>query len=202
MVLRTAPVSQQDELLEAFHEAKGLTQQIGVARQFLKLVDELENAELLIQEFQDTLLETLQKTPTSRTFERIEAAVVLEQLREHQKAPTEDSVALLVSLLSTTPNLSVVLDELNTSAQRRALAVLKTADPDRLSRELNRLSTKSLDEIPGRAYPEADAIEQWVHNQTAGTESLCWLCRNISTPASRKAIRGWMDCKLPGCCSP
>ncbi len=192
VVLRTAPVSQQDEILEAFHDAKGLTQQIEVARQFLKLVDELENAELLIQEFQDTLLETLKKTPASRHVERIEAVVVLEQLREHQKAPAEDTTALLASFLSATPNLSTVLDELSTSTQRRALAVLKTADPDRLVRELNRLSTKSLDEIPDVLAQRADAIEQWVHNQTAGTELLCWICRNISTPASRKA-HPWLD---------
>ena len=192
VVLRTAPVSQQDEILEAFHDAKGLTQQIEVAHQFLKLVDELENAELLIQEFQDTLLEALQKTPASRHVERIEAAVVLEQLREHQKAPTEDTAALLASLLPAIPDLSVVLDELSTSAQRRALAVLKSTAPDRLLRELNRLSTKSLDEIADVLAQKADAIEQWVHNQTAGTELLCWICRNISTPASRKAYP-WLD---------
>ncbi len=192
VVLRTAPVSQQDEILEAFHDAKGLTQQIEVARQFLKLVDELENAELLIQEFQDTLLETLKKTPASRHVERIEAVVILEQLREHQKAPAEDTTALLASFLSATPNLSMVLDELSAPIQRRALAVLKTADPDRLVRELNRLSTKSLDEIPDVLAQRADAIEQWVHNQTAGTELLCWICRNISTPASRK-VHPWLD---------
>jgi transcription elongation GreA/GreB family factor len=192
VVLRTAPVSQQDEIIEAFHDAKGPAQQTEVARQFLKLVDELENAELLIQEFQDTLLEALQKTPASRHVERIEAAVVLEQLREHQKAPTEDTAALLASLLPAIPDLSVVLDELSTSAQRRALAVLKSTAPDRLLRELNRLSTKSLDEIADVLAQKADAIEQWVHNQTAGTELLCWICRNISTPASRKAYP-WLD---------
>ncbi len=192
VALRTAPVSQQDEILEAFHGAKGIGQQTEVARQFLKLVDELENAELLIQEFQDTLLGVLKKTPSSRYVERIEAAVVLEQLRNHQKTPTEDTAVLLAGFLSTTPNLSTVLDELSTSAQRRALAVLKTADPDRLLRELNRLSTRSLDEIPDVLTQKADTIEQWVHNQTAGTELLCWICRNISTPASRKAYP-WLD---------
>lgn len=192
VVLRTAPVSQQDEIMEAFHNAKGLTQQIDVTRQFLKLVDELEDAELLIQEFQDRLLETLKKTPASRHVERIEVAVVLEQLREHQKAPAEVTDAVLVGFLSTTPNLSEVLDDLSTAAQRRALAVLKTADPDRLLRELNRMSTKSLDEISDVLTQNADTIEQWVHNQTAGTELLCWLCRNISTPASRKAYP-WLD---------
>jgi transcription elongation factor GreA-like protein/transcription elongation GreA/GreB family factor len=198
VVLRTAPVSQQDEILKAFHDAKGLSQQTEVARQFLKLVDELENAELLIQEFQDTLLEALQKTPASRPVERIEAAVVLEQLRQHQKAPAEDTAALLARLLSASPHLSEVLDELSASAHRRALAVLKTTDPDRLLRELNRFSTRSLDEISDVLAQRADAIEQWVHNQTAGTELLCWICRNISTPASRKAYP-WLDAlQTPG----
>ena len=199
VVLRTAPVSQQDEILEAFHDAKGLTQQIEVARQFLKLVDELENAELLVEEFQDTLLETLKKTPTSRYVERIEVIVVLEQLREHQKAPAEDTTALLASLLSTTPNLSTVLDELSTSTQRRALAVLKTADPDRLVRELNRLSTKSLDEIPGRAYPEGrtrlsngSTIKRPERNCCAGFAGTSPL------PLPARRIRGWMDCQTPG----
>ncbi|MGA2603680.1 MAG: GreA/GreB family elongation factor [Verrucomicrobiia bacterium] len=192
VILRTAPVSQQDEILEAFRDAKGLAQQTEVARQFLKLVDELEDAELLIQEFQDALLESLKRTPASRPVERIEAAVVLEQLREHQKSPTEDTAVLLARLLSASPHLSEVLDELSTSAQRRALAVLKITDPDRLLRELNRFSTRSLDEIPDVLAQKADAIEQWVHNQTAGTELLCWICRNISTPASRKA-HPWLD---------
>ncbi len=192
VVLRTAPVSQQDEILEAFHNAKGFVAQTEVACEFLKVVDELENAELLIQEFQDTLLGALKKTPTTRRVERIEAAVVLEQLREHQKTPTGENAGLLPGLLSAIPNLSTVLDELSTSAHRRVLAVLKTTEPERLIQELNRLSIRSLDEIPDLLAQKADAIEQWVHNQTAGTELLCWICRNISSPASRKAYP-WLD---------
>jgi transcription elongation factor GreA-like protein/transcription elongation GreA/GreB family factor len=192
VVLRTAPVSQQDEILEAFHNAKGFVAQTEVACEFLKVVDELENAELLIQEFQDTLLGVLKKTPTTRRVERIEAAVVLEQLREHQKTPTGENAGLLPGLLSAIPNLSTVLDELSTLAHRRMLAVLKTTAPECLIQELNRLSIRSLDEISDLLAQKADTIEQWVHNQTAGTELLCWICRNISSPASRKAYP-WLD---------
>jgi transcription elongation GreA/GreB family factor len=94
VVLRTAPVSQQDELLEAFRNAKGLAQQTDLARQLLKLVDELDNADLLVQEFQDALLDGLKKTPVRRQAERLEAAVVIEQLRQHQKVPVEETLTL------------------------------------------------------------------------------------------------------------
>src|SRR5258706_1750685 len=65
IVLRSAPVSQPDEILEAFRKAKGLAQQTDVTRQFLKLVDQLDNADLLVQEFQDGLLGVLKKTPAT-----------------------------------------------------------------------------------------------------------------------------------------
>ncbi|HUJ72719.1 MAG TPA: GreA/GreB family elongation factor [Verrucomicrobiae bacterium] len=192
IVLRAAPVSQQDELLEDFRNAKGLVQQSNVARQLLKLVDEIDNADLLVQEFQDTLLETLKKTPTSRPTERLEAAVFIEQLREHQKTPAEDTAALIAGLISGTANLPDVLDDLSAPALRRVLAVLKTTDPQRLVRELSRCSTKVLDEIPDVLAQNAGTIEQWVHNQTAGLELLCWVCRNVSSPASRQAYP-WLD---------
>ncbi|HTS19058.1 MAG TPA: GreA/GreB family elongation factor [Verrucomicrobiae bacterium] len=192
LILRAAPVSQQDDLLEAFREAKGLAQQTEVARQFLKQVDDLENAELLAQEFQDTLLSTLRKTPATRHAERIETAVVLETLGEHQTKTKEDTTGLLASLLSDAASLPGMLEELSSPAQKRALAVLKTTAPDRLSKNLNRLSTKSLEEIPDVLAQNADHIAQWVHNHTAGEELLCWICRNISTPASRKAYP-WLD---------
>lgn len=192
IVLRTAPVSQQDEMLEAFRNAKGLVQQTDVAHQFLKLVDELENADLLIQEFQDALLNALQKTPASRPLERIEAAVVIAQLRQHLQTPGEDTAALITSLLSGINNLSALLEDLSTPALKRVLAILKTTAPDRLVREISRVSTKVLDEIPDVLTQKAGTIEQWVHNQTAGPELLCWIGRNLSAPASRKAYP-WLD---------
>jgi transcription elongation GreA/GreB family factor len=187
IVLRTAPVSQQDEIREAFRDARGLVQQTDVARQFLKLVDALENADLLVQEFQDALLDTLNKTPASRQAERLEAAIVLEQLRQHQQTPGEDTAGLIAGLLSRVNNLAGVLDDLSGPAQKRALAVLKTTAPDRLVREISRLSSRSLDEITDLLAQQANTIEQWVHNQTAGLELLCWICKNVSSPASRKA---------------
>src|SRR5271154_1949917 len=138
IVLRTAPVSQQDEILEAFRTAKGLIQKTAVAREFLKRVDDMDNADLLIQEFQDALLDALNKTPTSRQPERIEAAVVLEQLGRRRQTAVEDAGAFLTNLLAGIYNLSALLDDLSTSAAKRVLALLKTSAPDRLFQEFNR----------------------------------------------------------------
>jgi transcription elongation GreA/GreB family factor len=192
VILRTAPVSQQDELLEAFRDAKGLAQQTDVARQLLKLVDELDNADLLVQEFQDALLGLLKKTPVSRQAERIEAAVVLEELRQHQKTPVEDTLALISKLLAEVRDLPGLLDNLSAPAQKRVLVVLKTASPDRLLREINRLSARDLDEITDLLAQKSDTIVQWVHNQTAGLELLGWICKSVSSPASRKT-NPWLE---------
>jgi len=192
VVLRTAPVSQQDELLEAFHNAKGLAQQTDVARQLLKLADELDNANLLVQEFQDTLMDTLKRTPAARQAERIDAAVALEQLGQHQQAPVEDAAAFIAGLLSEVRNLPELLDSLSAAAQQRSLAILQTTAPDRLLRDLGRLSMRDFDEIPDLLAQKADLIEQWVHNQTATLELLGWICRNVSSSASRKA-HPWLD---------
>ena len=192
IVLRTAPVSQQDEILDSFRSAKGLVQKTAVAKDFLKRVEEMDNADLLVQEFQDALLEALQKIPISRQPERIEAAVVLEQLGRHRQTATEDGGAFLINLLSGIYNLSSLLDDLSTSAAKRVLAVLKVSAPDRLFQEFNRFSTKVLDEIPDLLGQNAAAVKQWVHNQTAGSELLCWIARNVSTPSSRKAYP-WLD---------
>ena len=197
IVLRTAPVSQQDEILDSFRSAKGLVQKTAVAKDFLKRVDDMDNADLLVQEFQDALLDALQKTPISRQPERIEAAVVLEQLGRHRQTATEDGGAFLINLLSGIYNLSALLDDLSSSAAKRVLAVLKASAPDRLFQEFNRFSTKVLDEIPDLLGQNAAAIKQWVHNQTAGSELLCWIARNVSTPSSRKACPWLEDFQTP-----
>ena len=197
IVLRTAPISQQDEILDSFRTAKGLVQKTAVAKDFLKRVEEMDNADLLVQEFQDALLEALQKTPVSRQPERIEAAVVLEQLGRHRQTATEDGGAFLINLLSGIYNLSSLLDDLSSSAAKRVLAVLKASAPDRLFQEFNRFSTKVLDEIPDLLGQNAPAIKQWVHNQTAGSELLCWIARNVSTPSSRKTSPWLEDFQTP-----
>jgi transcription elongation GreA/GreB family factor len=193
VVLRSAPVSQQDELLETFRVAPSLGQRVEAARQFLKIVNELANADLLRQEFQDGLLEMLKKTRPDRYAERIEAAFTLEDLG----AP-----ASAAEMLAGVRNLPAVLDELSAASQKRAVAALKAADPQPLLRHLNELPSKVLEDIAELLPPAAGRIGQLVQNQTASADLLVWLCRNVGTrdwlaplqsPALLRAVLGALE---------
>src|ERR1043166_1955245 len=80
VVLRTAPVSQQDELVQAFHNAPGLAQKTEVGRQFLKIIDDISDPELLLQQFQDGLIGAVTKTKPDYQAQRLEAALLIEEI--------------------------------------------------------------------------------------------------------------------------
>jgi len=172
VVLRSAPVSQQDDLLETFRVAPSLGQRIEIARQFLKIVGELSNADLLRQEFQDGLLEALKKTKLDRYGDRLEAAFTLEDLGAPPSA---------AEVLAGIRNLPAVLDELAAPSQKRAIAALRAADPQQFVKHLNALPAKTLENVADLLPTAADRIGQLVQNQTASAELLIWLCRNVST---------------------
>jgi len=181
IILRTAPVPQQDELWEAFRTAPSLKQKTGIARQLLKIVDEIGDPELLLQEFQDGLLDAIGKTKASYQTERLEAALLLEELRAHQRTPPEDTPQLVAEILGRVENLPDVLENLSAGAQKRAMAALKISHADRLLKTINFFSVKILDEMAD-LLPRASArIAQLVQNQSANPELLCWICRNISS---------------------
>jgi transcription elongation GreA/GreB family factor len=179
IILRSAPVSQQDDLLENFRVAPSLGQRTDVARQFLKLVADIADPDLLLQEFQDGLLESLKKTRPDRYAERLEAAFVLEDLGTHQKTPT--AASLVIEILAGIKNLPAALDDLSAASQKRALAALKTSEPQRLIKFVNDLPAKMLDDIADLLPSTADRLAQLVQNQTASPDLLVWLCRNVTT---------------------
>jgi transcription elongation GreA/GreB family factor/transcription elongation factor GreA-like protein len=181
IVLRAAPVSQQDELLEAFRTAPGLKQKTNIARQFLRIVDEISDPELLLQEFQDGLLDAIGKTRASYQAERLEAALLLEELRAHQRTPPEDTPRLVAEILGRVENLPAVLENLSAAAQKRAMAALKVSQADRLLKTINFFSAKVLDEMADLLPQASVRIAQLVQNQTANPELLCWICKNISS---------------------
>ena len=181
ILLRAVPVSQQDELLEAFRTAPSLKQKTNIARQFLKIVDEINDPELLLQEFQDGLIEAIGSTKASYQAERLEAALLLEELRAHQRTPPEDTPALVVEILGRVENLPDVLDNLSAGAQKRAMAALKVSHTDRLLKTINFFPVKILDEMAELLPQVSTRIAQLVQNQSANPELLCWICKNIST---------------------
>lgn len=181
ITLRAAPVSQQDELLETFHDAPSLGQKTETARQFLKIVDQIADPELLLQEFQDGLLAALNATKPELLVQRLEAAFLLEDLRAHQKTPTDGEATLVTGILSQAKNLPAFLDDLNAASQKRALTALKTAQPDRLLACLNQLPLKAFDQIADLIATDLPQLNRLVQNQTASAELLCWLGKNVTS---------------------
>ncbi len=178
IVLRDAPVAQQDELLEAFHGAPSLTQKTNTARQFLKIVDEISDPELMLQEFQDGLLESIRTTKAGYQAERLEAALLVEELRSRQRTPPENTPPLVAEILGRIDNLPGVLDDLSASAQKRAIAALKLSQPDRMLKTINYFSAKVLDELADVLPQASERIGQLVQNQSASPELLYWICKN------------------------
>ena len=176
LVLRAAPVSQQDDLLESFRIAPSLEQKIDAARQFLKIVADIADPELLLQEFQDGLLNSLKKRKDTYAAERLEAAFVIADLRAHQKAQSESIAPLVDELLTGVRDLPVLLDELTAASQKRVVAIVF----DRLLADLNRLTPRTLDELTDKLATQTDRIFNVVRNQTASPDLLCWIWKNLS----------------------
>ncbi len=179
--LHTAPVSQQDELLQAFRDALGLSQKVEICRQLLKLTGELEDPDLLLQEFYDGLQTAITKTSGTKPADRLEAAFLLDELLAAQSHPTETTAPLVAQILDAAPNLPALLDSLSASAQKRALAHIQRTQPDRLRQILNHLDARALDEITDSLAADAVRIIQLVQNQTASRELLLWLCRAVTS---------------------
>ena len=175
VILRTAPVSQQDDLLESFRVAPSLTQKTDTARQLLKLLDEIADPELLLQEFQDGLLDALKKLKGDYAAERLEAVFVIADLRARQKLPSESVAPLIDEILAGVLDLPVLLDELTGAAKKRVLALAA----DRLLADVNRLPAKTLDELTGKLATQADRLLTLVRNQEASPDLLCWIWKNL-----------------------
>ena len=190
--LRPAPVSQQDELLEAFRQANGLRQQIAVAGQLLRAADGMADPELLLQEFQDALIAAVRQSRPSQMVDRVEAALLIDQLRARQRTPASEP-SLVAGLLDAAGDLPDLLDQLSLASQKQLVGLLKTTQPDRLRVNLNRFPARVLDDMADLIPPMADQVVQLVRNQTASLELLYWLSRSMMAAGTAT----WMD-RLPG----
>jgi transcription elongation GreA/GreB family factor len=172
LVLRTAPVSQQDELLEAFRDAPSLIQKTDIARQFLRVADEIADPELALRELQDGLLASLAATKPDLHVVRLEAAFLLEDMRVPGTFVADE--------LRRVKDLPWLFNELSAASEKRSVAALKIAEPERLLATVNQFAAKTLDQIADLLTPCAPQILQSVQNHAASAELLAWICRNIS----------------------
>ena len=173
--LRAAPVAQQDELLAAFQAGLDITQKVAAAKQLVKILDEIAQPELIVQEFADGLREAIQNTKASRVADRLEAAFVLEDLT---KTPSE----WVNELLAGVADLPGLLEELGAASANRAIAALRRTRPDRLLAQLNELPARVLDDIADLLPAAADRVLQHIRNQTASYDLLHWVARAITAP--------------------
>jgi transcription elongation factor GreA-like protein/transcription elongation GreA/GreB family factor len=180
VILRSTPVAQQDELLEAFRVAPSLTQKTDTARQFLKIVDDIADPELLLSEFQDGLLVAIKKLKAEYAVERLEAVFLVEELCARQKTPAANTAPLVNDILLGVRDLAGLLADLTAASQKRALAALQASQPDRLFKELNRMSPKILDTLTEALEPQADKIVSLVRNQVASPDLLVWIYKNLN----------------------
>ncbi|MEI8064189.1 MAG: GreA/GreB family elongation factor [Verrucomicrobiota bacterium] len=179
VILRTAPVSQQDDLLEAFRVAPGMNQKTEVARQLLKRLTDLADPDLLLQEFQDGLLNALVKLKGDHASERLEAVFVIAELQAHQKNPGNSVISLVDGIIANTRDLPSLLDELTGPAQKRIIALAA----DRLLNDINRLPAKTLDELAVKLADQSDRLRNLVGNHTASPDLLVWIWKNRVTHA-------------------
>jgi transcription elongation GreA/GreB family factor len=182
ITIRVASVSQQDELLDAFRDAPSLIQKTDIARQFLRIADEIPNTELLLQEICDGIIASLRATKPTLHLIRIEAALLLEDLRSPG--------VYLADELRNTPDLPALLDELSAASEKRVITTLKTTQPERLLDAANRLAPKTLDQISDLLAGIGPRILQSVQNHTASAELLCWICRNVAAADWLRALPG------------
>ena len=179
VILRTAPVSQQDDLLESFRTAPGLNQKTEVALQLLKILDDLADPDLLLQEFQDGLLDALQKLKGDHAAERLEAIFVIAELQSHQKNPGPSVLAMVDGLIAGKRDLPAFLDELTGPAQKRVVAL--TAD--RLLEDINRLPPRLLDALTEKLTTQSERLHNLVRNHTASPDLLVWIWKNRTAQA-------------------
>ena len=177
VILRTAPVSQQDDLLDSFRTAPGLNQKTAVALQLLKILNDLADPDLLLQEFQDGLLDALQKLKGDHAAERLEAIFVIAELQSHQKNPGPSALAMVDSLIAGKRDLPAFLDELTGPAQKRVVALAA----DRLLEDINRLPPRLLDALAEKLTTQSERLHNLVRNHTASPDLLVWIWKNRTT---------------------
>jgi len=181
VILRAAPVSQQDELIEAFRAANGLSQKVEVARQLLKVLTEIGSPDLIIQEFQDGVLEALRGFKMNRPVEQIEAVHILDQLRSHSKTPAEPAAPMALEIAGRIPDLAGVLGDLSAGAQKFVVAALKSSKPELLAQNLNRLPLKVLEDMADIMAGAALQVQQRIRAQTANPDLLLFVAKQISS---------------------
>jgi transcription elongation factor GreA-like protein/transcription elongation GreA/GreB family factor len=186
--LREAPLTVQEEFAESFAEARGLKQRIGVAQELLRMLDEISDAELLLQEFVTGIVASMRQAPSAERELLFTAAAVAEELRSHQKNPaTVEYPPQLTQLCSRADSLVEHLESVPLTFQSRALELARRLCGEQWSdiflRALPKMSHRLVDQVATMLVEAKlqerlrDAVRKLVVEQTASADLCLWLCR-------------------------
>jgi transcription elongation factor GreA-like protein/transcription elongation GreA/GreB family factor len=185
-VLREAPVSVQEELLEAFENARGLKARMAVAQELLKQADEISDPELILQEFASGLGAAMRQASTAERGQLLHAALICEELQRHQKtpAPLDYPPALRESAQRLT-ELVEQLESLPVSFHGHGVDLARRLNGDAWAeiflKLLPRVSTRLVAEVAQQlaTHGQSERLREFtanaVYEQTANTDWLLWL---------------------------
>jgi transcription elongation GreA/GreB family factor len=186
-VLRDAPVSAHQELVDAFHMARGLKDKLAAAEQLLQMADEVEGIEKVVPDMVQVLTEHIGKHRDYQPALAIEAIWVRDELAKIQGLNHEAQVHQIHEILPQVRNLHVVLDEIPTHKQKKLLPIIRNLFEDwreRMFKLLRTGSGKLLSEVvdfliaEGQEAELKNLLERAVRDQSASGDLLAWICRS------------------------
>lgn len=189
-VLRDAPVSLHQEVIDEFHKARGLKDKLAAAEKLLGMADQVANIDKLVPEIVEALTENIGKHRDYQPGLAIEAIWVREELAKLQGLSHDTLLHQIHEILPGVKNLHELIDSVATSKQKKLLPIIRNLFTDwseRMFKILQRTSGKLLTEVIDFLIAEGKETElklllaRAVGDQTASNELLAWICRNRNT---------------------
>lgn len=189
-VLRDSPVSAHQEVIEAFHNARGLREKLTAAEQLLGMAAQIDHVEKLLPEIVETLTDLIGKNHSSQPGLAIEAIWVRDELVRIQGADHTAQLHQIHDILPKVRSLGTVFDSISTHKQKKLLPLIRGAYPDwseRIHKLLQTGAGKLLTEVVDFLLAEGQEADlkqflvRAVREQSASNELLAWVCRYRNT---------------------
>lgn len=186
-LLRDAPVSLHQEVIDEFHKTRGLKEKLAAAEKLLGMADQVRDIDKLVPEIVEALT---QQIGTQRDYQpglAIEAIWVREELAKLQGLNHDTLLHQIHEILPGVKNLHEVITSVSSSKQKKLLPIIRSLFGDwseRMFRILQRTSGKLLTEIvdflltEGKEAELKQLLARAVNDQSANNDLLAWICRN------------------------
>lgn len=188
--LRTAPVSQADELLTFFRQARQPKEQAAALDEIIKLHHEFADPEKQLQPLTDAIEETARRNQRLNPAMAFELVIGRDDLL--QRAPklhsSNPDFTIEHLIVEEEPRLAAILAKLPSAKERRVLHALPAALGERWTVRALQLmqgsNARLVSQMP-RVFAEAGkqeelraALDRSLREHSATSEMLFWLCKN------------------------